>query len=97
MDQVLIRAIEQKAVIELHYHGYARTVEPHAYGVDADGIGKLRAFQTAGGSESNERQGWKIFNVGEIASIRMTASLFVSARPNYKRGDEAMQRIYAQV
>ena len=51
MKSELLDAIDTKNVVELRYHGYARTVEPHAYGRDKNGDEILRCFQVSGGSE----------------------------------------------
>ena len=95
--QSLMAAIQQKTVVVLNYHGYTRTVEPHCIGQGADGSEKLRCWQTAGGSKSGERQGWKLLNVNEVHGASMTETSFSNARPGYKRGDTAMHRIYAQL
>ena len=95
--EILISAIQLHHAVTLQYHGYSRTVEPHCYGQAADGSEKLRCWQVSGGSESGERHGWKLLNVNEIHSASMSESTFSSARPGYKRGDTAMQRIYAQL
>lgn len=93
----LIAAIQQKKDVVLTYHGYTRSVEPHCLGEDSKGELKLRCWQTAGGSESGERSGWKLLNVSEVHSASMSASGFAGARPGYKRDDTAMRRIYAQL
>lgn len=97
MNNLLVNAIRNKEILELRYHGYSRIVEPHAYGVDKHGNEKLRCYQIAGGSVSNDPVDWKILKVAEIHSIHTTGRQFSSARPDYKRNDKAMQRIYAQL
>ncbi len=93
MKELLIDAIQNRKVLTLRYHGYSRTVEPHCVGVGPQGDLKLRCWQTEGGSESGERHGWKLLNVSEMNSISKSEGTFSSARPGYKRGDQAMQRI----
>ena len=83
--------------MELRYHGYSRIVEPHAYGVDKRGSEKLRCYQIGGGSVSNDPIDWKLLNVAEAYSVHSTERQFSSARPDYKRGDKAMQHIYAEL
>ena len=99
MKQTLIDAIRYRRLITLGYHGYSRTVEPHCLGADADGQLKLRCWQVSGGSVSGERQGWKLLNVSDIHAASTTTSQaeFSGARPGYKRDDQAMRHIYAQL
>lgn len=94
---LLAEAISKRQMIELRYDGFARLVEPHAYGVDGDGAEKLRCWQVSGGSASGERQGWKLLSVSDIHATTMSEARFASARAGYKRGDAAMRHIYAQL
>jgi hypothetical protein len=97
MNTTIIQAIQQKQILELRYHGYSRLVEPHAYGIDKHGKEKLRCYQIAGGSVSNDPVDWKLLNVADAHSVHLTGRQFSSARHDYKRGDKAMQRIYAEL
>jgi len=45
MNPAITQAIKEKKILELRYHGYARTVEPHAYGRDKGGDEILRCYQ----------------------------------------------------
>lgn len=96
MKDELCSAIDNLLMIELRYSGYSRTVEPHAYGRDKGGDEILRCYQVSGGSESGEREGWKLLKVREVYSLHSTRRKF-SARPNYKKGDKAMDYIFCQV
>jgi hypothetical protein len=96
MNPFVMQAIQQRNVLELRYHGYSRIVEPHAYGRDKDGDEILRCYQTAGGSESGERAGWKLLKVRDVFSLHLTNSTF-SARPEYKRNDKAMIYVFEQL
>ncbi len=96
MNSELAKAIEDTKVVELRYHGYTRTVEPHAYGRDKSGDEILRCFQTAGGSESGERTGWKLLKVAEVYSIHVEKMTF-RARDGYRPNDKAMEYIFRQL
>ena len=96
-NPLLAQAIAERRLIELRYGSFVRVVEPHAYGVDASGVEKLRCWQVSGGSDSAERSGWKLFMADHIRSTTMCEGQFSSARPGYKRQDTAMRRIYAQL
>ena len=96
MKNELCIAIKDQHLVELRYSGYSRTVEPHAYGRDKSGDEILRCYQTFGGSESGEREGWKLLKVREVFSLHPTPNNF-STRLNYKRGDKAMDYIFCQI
>ena len=97
--QTIEEAIAHKRVLLIRYEGWSaeRAIEPHAYGIDSEGKELLREWQEFGASESGERTGWKLFSISKILSMQPTQSVFSGARPGYKRGDTAMQRIYAQL
>jgi hypothetical protein len=96
MKTEILEAIEGQRVVELRYNGYARTVEPHAYGRDKTGEEILRCFQVSGGSESGERTGWKLLKVADAYSIHLTKSAF-HVRDGYRRDDKAMEYIFRQL
>jgi hypothetical protein len=96
MNQLIIDAVNGRKCLELRYHGYSRIVEPHAYGRDKDGDEVLRCYQTSGGSVSGERAGWKLLKVREIFSLHLLKEVIL-VRKEYKKGDKAMERIFAQL
>jgi hypothetical protein len=96
MNQIICGAIREQRVIELRYHGYSRTVEPHCYGRDKGGDEVLRCYQISGGSESGERAGWKLLKVGEVFSLNATGANF-TPRPAYRRNDKVMEYIFSQL
>jgi hypothetical protein len=96
VNRELCTAIENLQIVELRYSGYSRTVEPHAYGRDKSGDEILRCYQISGGSESGEREGWKLLKVREVYSLHPTKNKFM-LRANYKKGDKTMEFIFCQV
>jgi hypothetical protein len=96
MKSELLEAIDSQRVVELRYHGYARTVEPHAYGRDKNGDEVLRCFQVSGGSESGERTGWKLLKVADVYSIHAEKATF-HTRDGYRKNDKAMEYIFRQL
>ena len=96
MNPTIVEAINNRNSLELRYSGYSRQVEPHAYGRDKEGDEILRCFQTAGGSVSGERAGWKLLKVRDIYSLHAQKEQF-NPRPEYRRGDKSMERIFAQL
>jgi predicted DNA-binding transcriptional regulator YafY len=90
-------AIRNRKLLSFSYEGFAREVEPHCLGIDKKGHPALRAFQVAGGSESGEYVGWKMFHVNEIKNLRVLERTFLQPRQGYKRGDTGMKQIQAEI
>jgi len=92
VNQVLVRAIEQKRRLRFQYNGRTRLVEPQCYGIGTRGTELLRAHQLQGGQEREP-----LFDVSKIARLEMLDELFHRQGPNYKRDDSAMKTIFAQL
>lgn len=98
MDSRLTAAIRDRRMIQLHYEGGYRLVEPHAYGHnDNKGHDLLRAYQVSGSSNSFEFVGWKLFRCDEMLSVQVLDQHFAGPRSGYKRGDKALDRVYAEL
>lgn len=97
MNPVIIDAINTKHLLRLEYHGYYRLVEPHTYGINQKDHEALSCYQVAGGSESNELEGWKLLLINEAHSILITNKKFLNSRDGYKPNTKTMKRIYAQL
>lgn len=91
-------AIKEKKIIEFNYHGYHRIVEPHLVGVHKDaGTQKLRGYQTAGGSEHGNIPDWRLFNIDEIESLKITDQNFSAARSGYNPNDRHMSSVICRI
>jgi len=95
MNSSVTQAIKEQKIIELHYHNYRRTVEPHAYGRNSNGEEVLRCYQITGGSKSGERVGWKLLKIRDVFLLQVTSHCFI-VRQDYKRGDSAMVFIFCE-
>ena len=90
-------AIQKKQLLSFRYHGDARTVEPHTYGVDLRGHRALCAFQVAGGSSSGVYVGWKTFHIDEMENLLALPKTFSGPRDGYQCGDKAFKMIIAEL
>ncbi len=93
----IAKAIQNHNLLSFSYDGFARQVEPHCLGIDKKGHPSLRAYQVAGGSESGEYIGWKMFHVNEMQNLVVLEKTFQNPRQGYKRGDKDMVSIQAEV
>jgi hypothetical protein len=89
LNQTIVNAVRTMNTLSFWYDGERRTVEPHCYGVDGKGHDAVRAFQLGG-------KGWRLLHVSEMSGLTAGDQVFL-ARPDYRRNDKAMDRIYAQV
>lgn len=96
MNATICAAINGRQLLELRYHGYARIVEPYAYGRDKNGDALLRCFQISGGSGSGQQTGWKLLKVADVFAINEQKPTF-TPRPEYRPGDKAMVFIFCQL
>jgi hypothetical protein len=97
MNRDICAAIRDRAVVQFHYNGGLRTVEPHCHGVSKGGNELLRGYQTGGHSQSGQPVEWKLFSVGKISSLQQTGQKFSTNRPDYNPNDRAMKSICCRV
>ncbi len=95
--ELACQAIRDGKCLELRYDGFARTVEVHAAGITKDDNPIMRVWQVSGGSQSNERVGWKLLRLDEILSATISNQNSNAPRRDYKRGDSAMERICCEI
>ena len=97
MSKLICQAIECKRVVTFWYGGGAREAEPFCHGVTTAGNEAVRAYQTAGYSQSGRRIGWKLFLVGEMQRLSLTDKSFSGSRPGYDPYDADMSVIHCRL
>lgn len=97
MNLTLCDAIRSRKVIEFHFDGGVRTVEPFCHGVSTAGNEVLRGYQTAGYSSSGRLPEWRLFTVSKISGLVVTGDRFQGSRPGYNPNDSAMNQIHCCV
>jgi hypothetical protein len=95
--QTLCEAIRRRSLLEFHYHGLHRVVEPYCYGISTRGVEVLRAVQIRGSSSSNGFGFGKLWLVADIVDLRMTDEPFEPDDPNYNPNDSAMKRVLSRI
>jgi hypothetical protein len=96
MLNIIIAAIKNKHKLAFTYSGIHRIVEPHAVGSSRAGKDVLRCFQTHGGHITPGHE-WDLCELSKISKLTDTGESFANARPDYKKGDKGMSRIYAEL
>ena len=87
-EKFLRQAIRDRRVVEFRYHGELRAVEPYRLG---EGGGRLRLVGW------QARKGWRSFHLDDMEELEVTDRTFFQPREGYTRGDDAMDRILAEV
>lgn len=95
MKTTLCRAIRERKLLAVIYHGRERLVAPHIFGIDTRGTEVLSCYQVSGAA-GGEQQGWKSLKAGELTVKSMTG-LHFHPRPEYRPDDRAMVRVYCRV
>ena len=93
----LIRAINEKRMIEFVYKTPGpRVVEPYDYGVKR-GVDKLLAYQIGGASRTGSPHGWKELNVGELEDFKVLERRFPGSRADAQHHHGLWDVIFARV
>lgn len=95
MNSFIVSTINSKSLLSFNYHGVRRVVEPHTYGCDNNHVDKLSAWQISGKPQDNPD--WRIYEIVDMQMLQVLDQHFASARQGYKRNDNRMKTIYAQL
>ncbi len=94
---LLVRAIEERLLIQFTYGGHVRVCEPHAYGVGSEGTAILHTFQTAGSSGSKPPPGWRTFTVSGITDMVLTRRRFARVRAGFNEERPRLDPAWAEI
>ncbi len=97
MKQTIIDAIDSRNLLEFHYDGHYRLVEPHTFGVSTKGNDTLSAYQVEGTSDKGIIPDWKQFTISKIVGIKKSDETFTGTRKGYTKKDSRMSKIYAEL
>src|SRR5262249_62010451 len=85
----IAEAISTKHLLSFDYHGRARVVEPHTFGLDRWGRSLLCAFQVE--CDGVAKAGWRFFFVDQISNTGIDQRRFFAPRPEYIRSAGAFK------
>ena len=108
-DPALARAIQDRRVLNFHYDGRPRVVEPHAYGRTSDGVPVLHGFQIGGESSRSRTSrgggesasgglpGWRTFRAADITGLTIGEDTFPGPRAGHVEGRPRLDPVWAEL
>jgi YD repeat-containing protein len=96
-SSVASEALRAGKRLELRYDGWARVVEVHTVGILTSGNAGMSVYQVRGGSNSDERVGWKLMLFDKSFTAHMIDEESEAPRAGYKRGARPFQHIVCQL
>jgi predicted DNA-binding transcriptional regulator YafY len=93
MNVLISKAISEMRLIQFHYKGAVRTVEPHSYGMQVNGSDALCGWQRSGGSG----QEFRLFRGDEIEMLHLMDENFPEPRTGYRRRDSRFSVTYVEL
>jgi len=82
MHDTLCEAIRLRRLVEFHYGGATRVVEPHMVARNEAGHYALSGWFVRGGSSSGG-QGWREYLLSDLTMLRVLDETFAGPRPGY--------------
>jgi len=95
-EDLIRQALNGRRMLQFNYHGYARTVEPHALGRVTGDRPALLGWQVSGGSQSEPPPGWRTFLVAEIEALKILRATF-APRADYNTETTKLKPLEAEV
>lgn len=96
MDEIICEAIKYQKRIKIVYDGTERVIEPHTFGLDINGNGKIRASQASGFTKSGNPN-LKLFSVDKISQSKLLDDSF-NVNSFYRPGsDKGIPEIICQI
>jgi hypothetical protein len=93
----IFEAIENRYLLQFHYCGYFRIIEPHVYGHDLRFGDVLRGYQVAGADELGKHRGWKWFRTGKIEDLQILPTHFTGPRKGSQLTVERLDRVFCHL
>jgi hypothetical protein len=96
--EVICDAIRNKRLIEFHYEGHLRIVEPQILGKNKTGNMILSAWQVGGHTESGSRLPWRDYQIVKFSKLKVLEEKFDGPRPGYvKGGGKKFMRVFCEL
>lgn len=93
-------SVQARRILEIHYHGSHRTVEPFALGIIRWGNPdneSLICYQTGNSRDKNGPVGWRRYRTSEIKGLKVSPEQFTGDRPGYDPDNIDMVKVFCCV
>jgi hypothetical protein len=97
LQRMACEALNKRVCLSLNYGHYSRVVEVHTVGINDLDHPIISVWQVSGGSESNERTGWKTLLLSEATSVALTDIRSEAPRKGYRRDAKQFMVISGQI
>lgn len=97
MNRLIAQAIRSKRLLNLVKSQAARTVEPHAYGLDGHGRALLLCYDITNADRLSRGSGWQLLTLDDTVTVTASDEQFQSARLGYRRGDTGICSVFEQI
>lgn len=94
---IACEALRNGKCLELSYDGFTRVVEVHTVGETTAGNDAMSVWQVRGGSNSDERVGWKLMRLDEALAASQINEKSEAPRHGYVRDAKPFRRIICQI
>jgi hypothetical protein len=98
MKKLICDSIRERKIIEFHYEGGIRVVEPHCCGLHRDtGKEVLIGYQTGGHTRSGGVPDWRVYEVSNISGLKVTDISFLGPRSGYDPEDPRISEVFCKL
>ena len=97
MDPTICTAVSRRQLLMFGYKGVVRVVEPHLYGLLADGREALSAWMRPGWSRTDPEGGWRLFHADALERVQTLPELFGGARPDFNPDDPHFAEVFCRL
>lgn len=96
--EIICEAIRKRQLIEFHYEGHLRIVEPQILGKNKTGNMILSAWQVGGHPQSDSKKPWRDYKIVRFSKLRTLKVKFAGPRPGFvKGGGKKFSRIFCEL
>ena len=97
MKDEICEAIKNKRLLQFHYDGLVRVVEPHLLGRTTSGKDSLSAYLVRGYTKLDQKPFWRYYPLSEIKNLAVLDEIFIGPREGYNPNDKAMKYIFCRL
>ena len=93
----ICKAITEKKVIQFHYHGIDRIVEPQSHGISSARNEVIRGVEIYPRGASGKSIEGKLYKVSEMSELKETSQTFSAPGPHFNPDDKGMIYVHCSL